>query len=458
VDVTSRSSTQVLDRQLEPELQLNGHSEAPRLPDRGALRHLQLLWDQRRTIARFVIRGTLLWIVLALLIPPQYESTTRLMPPDNKTGGMAMFAALTGRSDSGGALEDYAGDLLGIKGSGPLFIGVLHSRTVENALIQRFDLRKVYGVRGWEDARRRLESATTIAEERKSSIIEIKVRDRSRERAQALSEAFGEELDHAVTQLSTSAARREREFLETRLAGVKRDLDTTSKAFSQFASQNTAIDIPSQSKAMFESAATLQGQLMAAEAELQGLKQTYTSDNIRVRTLEGRITELRRQLQKLGNAGTGADEKEAADASPDATDAALYPSIRKLPLLGVRYFDLLRQARIQESLFESLTKRYEMAKVQEAKEIPTVRVLDPADLPERKVSPPRTLLVLLGLVLSFLLGCAWVMGREAWARVDAQDSVKLFFSEVALGSKRDWLRFKTSISKRVSSKQDSPGF
>jgi uncharacterized protein involved in exopolysaccharide biosynthesis len=326
---------------------------------------------------------------------------------------------------------------------------------VEDALVQRFNLRKVYWDRRWDSARHDLEGMSVIAEDRKSGILEIKVRDRNPQRAQAMAEAYVEELNRAVNQLSTSAARREREFLENRLAGVKKDLDDASKTFSQFASQNTAIDIPSQSKAMFESAASLQGQLMAAEAEEQGLKQIYTPDNIRVRTLQSRIAELRRQLEKLGNAGTGADDKDNTDNSPVATSAELYPSIRKLPLLGVKYFDLLRQAKIQEALFESLTKRYEMAKVQEAKEIPTVRVLDPANLPEGKASPPRTVIVVIGLFLSFLLGCAWVIGSEAWAGIDSQDSGKLFLSEVAVGAKRDWMRFKASVKRTFNRDRSS---
>jgi uncharacterized protein involved in exopolysaccharide biosynthesis len=234
-------------------------------------------------------------------------------------------------------------------------------------------------------------------------------------------------------------------------------LDQSAKTFSQFASQNTAIDIPSQSKAMFESAATLQGQLMAAQAELEGVKQTYTSDNIRVRTLESRITELRRQLQKLGEAGTGTDEKEGTDTSPDATDEALYPSIRKLPLLGVRYFDLLRQAKIQESLFESLTKRYEMAKVQEAKEIPTVRVLDPANVPETKASPPRTVIVLIGLLLSIVLGCTWVLGANAWDGVDRSDPRKLLLSEVSGDARRDWNKIRARIGIFLPGNRHTPG-
>ena len=454
MDVKSRQSTQVLDPQLEAELRLSGPSHPLEQGSvEGTLNRLHLLWEGRRSIARFTILGAVLSVAVAILIPVKYESSTKLMPPENKSGSMAMVAALAGKSGTdsalGSGLGDLAGDMMGFKGSGALFIGMLHSRTVEDALIRRFDLRKLYGVQRWEDARKVLESRTTVVEERKSGILEAKVRDRSPQRAQEMTRAYVEELDRAVNQLSTSEARREREFLENRLAGVRKDLDLASQNFSQFASQNTAIDIPEQSKAMFQSAASLQGQLMAAEAEEEGLRQIYTPDNIRVRTLQSRIAELRRQLQKIGNAGTGENAKES-DNTADSTDGALYPSIRKLPLLGVKYFDLLREAKIQESLFESLTKRYEMAKVQEAKEIPTVRVLDPANLPERKASPRRTLIVLFGSLFSFLGGCTWILAARTWQKIDAGDPRKLFLTEISRDLKRDWTRIRSRSSRAVS--------
>ena len=84
-------------------------------------------------------------------------------------------------------------------------------------------------------------------------------------------------------------ARRERIFLEERLKTVKSDLDGAATQFSEFASKNTAIDIPAQGRAMVEAAATLQGQLIAAEAEASGLEKIYTVQKVRVKALQVRI-------------------------------------------------------------------------------------------------------------------------------------------------------------------------
>jgi capsule polysaccharide export protein KpsE/RkpR len=208
------------------------------------------------------------------------------------------------------------------------------------------------------------------------------------------------------------------------LQAVNQDLESAEKEFSQFASKNTAIDIKEQGRAMVDAAATLQGQFIAARSELEGLRQIYTNNNVRVRATEARIAELESQLEKIGGKGESASLEDAAKNDP------LYPSIRKLPLLGVTYADLYRRTKVQEAVFETLTQEYELAKVQEAKEIPTVKVLDPPDLPDKKSFPPRTLIVLLGTALAFSLEVTWVFGSALWEQTDPADPRKVLVQEV----------------------------
>src|SRR5277367_4091537 len=324
---------------------------------------LRLFWDARRLLLGAFLLGALASLALALLIPSRYDATTQLMPPDGQSSsGMAMLSALAGRT---GGLGGVAGDLLGVKNSGALFIGILESRTVQDRLIAQFGLQQNYHEKKMEDARAALATHTHIAEDRKSGIIAVSVTDHDPRVAAAMAQAYVDELDRLVEQVSTSSARRERVFLEERLRAVKQDLDNAARQFSIFASKNTAIDIPAQSKAMVEAAATLEGQLIAAEAELHGLAAMYTDQNVRVRSLRARVTELRAQLGKMGG------ESGTSAAPSSETDASLYPAIRQLPLLGVTYSDLYRQTKIQETVYELLTQQYELAKVQEAKEVPT---------------------------------------------------------------------------------------
>jgi len=392
--------------------------ELPAREQRGTAA-VQLLWDQRSVLLRWSIWGLLLSTALAFLLPTYYSSSARIMPPtQDSTMGLATLTAL-GRV-GGQGLGMMAGSLLGIRSSGALFMGIMHSRVVEDEIIDRFGLRKSYGVRLQEDARKKLEHNTNIVEDRQSGIITVTVTDHDPKRASELANAYVDELNERLAQVNTSAAHKERVFIEEQLKDTKQQLDEASKNFSQFASENTAIDIKEQGKALVEGAARLQGELIAAQSELKGLEQIYMPKDVRVRSLRARVTELQSQLQKLSG---GTNE----DSSGDATS---YPSIRKLPLLGVTYFDLYRRTKIQETVYEILNQEYQLAKIQEAKELPNARVLDPPDIPERKSGPSRTLIILVGLIVFVACGVAWILGKTFWDDVDPGDPRKKLTIEV----------------------------
>jgi len=382
------------------------------------LPYLQAFWGNRRLLLRTGVFAILASTFIAVLIPARYQSVTRLMPPDGHSGsGLGLLAAMAGRTGANG----FAADLLGAKSFGALFVGILHSETVQDRLIDEFHLQQAYHASTIEDARQALAEHTEVSEDRKSGIISIAVTDHDPKCAAAMARAYVVELDRLVAQVSTSSARRERIFLDGRLQNVKADLDAAARNFSDFASKNTAIDIPAQGRAMVEAAARLQGQLIAAQAERSGLQQIYTHDHVRVRAAEARVKELQKQLSEIGGVGTPGEIK---------SDTSLYPSIRKLPLLGVTYSDLYRQTKIQETVYELLTQQYELAKVQEAREIPAVEVLDAALAPTRKSFPHRSVIVAVGTMLGIALAMAWIVGKMRWQALDANDPGKAWAMEV----------------------------
>ena len=386
--------------------------------------YLQVLWTNRRFLLKACACAIVASTVIAVVIPARYQSVTRLMPPESQAfSGSGLISATAGNSGAGlSGLAGLSTDLLGLKSSGALFVGILTSESVQDAVIDKFQLLKVYDDSKIEDARVDLAEHTDVSEDRKSGIIEIAVTDHNPKRAAGMAECYVTELDQLVGQVSTSSARRERIFLEQRLQSVKADLDSAAKNFSDFASKNTAIDIPAQGKAMVEAAAALQGELIAAQSELEGLKQVYTDGNVRVRSAEARVDELNKKLNEIGGAG-GAGSKGVASDS-------IYPSIRQLPILGVTYADLYRQSKIEETVYELLTQQYELAKVQEAKEIPAVKVLDAARVPTKKIFPPQIAIVLLGALLGVFMGMVWVISKNHWDSLDPSDPGKSLATEV----------------------------
>jgi uncharacterized protein involved in exopolysaccharide biosynthesis len=398
---------------------------------------LRRFWNDRRLLARLVFVGAVISVAIALLLPSYYTATTQLMPPGEQSP-MSLLSAVTGGGNSPSSAAELGASLVGIRSSSAVFLGVLRSATVEDRIINRFQLKPVYRARTMADARRALENKTSVSEDRRSGIIAVSVTDTDPKRASAMAKAYVEELDRAMVELNTSAAHRERVFLEERLQRVKTELESAEADFSQFASKNAAFNIPEQGKAMMEGIGRLQGQLIAAESELKGLQAIYTDQNVRVRTVQSRIAELRHQLDKIG--GVPSENAESPTKSPGAS---VYPSLRQLPMLGVTYADMYRRTKVQEVLFEILTKQYELAKVAEAKELPSVRVLDPAEVPERKAGPVRSNIVLLGISLAFVFGCCWILARDWWTALDPGDPAKNFGQEVFVTTEhslRDILR------------------
>lgn len=403
---------------------------------------LQLLWTHRRFVARATISSLSAFTILAFLLPKHYISTTQLMPPDygsNLQMSLALPAlsqasnGATGTGSGSGSLMGLASQLLGLSTSGDLLIGVIQSQTIEDHIIRKFDLMNLYSVRYLHDAREQLEKRTDVKVDKKSGIISISVEDTNPERAASIAREYVKELDDVLASVNTSAAHRERVFIESRLKDVKDELDASAKELAEFSSQNAAIDVPEQAKAMVGAAAELQAQLIASQSELKGLQQIYTDNNVRVKTLKAHITELEHQVGKFG----GVDVDPTKDGA--LAKGELYPSVRQLPLVGVRYLDLYRRTKVNEAVFEFLTKEFEMAKVQEAREIPSAQVLDPAIPPDKKSSPHRLLIMLGGLLLGFIASTAWLVGRYRWDELDMHDPRKVFAQEVFLTLKlRIW--------------------
>jgi len=381
---------------------------------------VRVVWADRTFLFRISALGLILGLVIAFLIPTRYTSTTQLMSPDNR--GDSVVQGLASLHTMG--TSQIATDMLGLKSNSDVFVGILNSRTIQNKIIDQFDLKRVYGTTLTDSAQRVLASRVGISVDHKSGIITIGVSDHSPQRAAAIANAYVDELNQLVAELSTSSARRERIFLESFLVQVKQDLKNAESEFSHFASKNGAIDINEQGKALVGSAANLQGQLIVAQSELEALRQVYSDSNVRVRVARARIEELQSQLRKL------AGKDQAGTIGPNTNASELYPSIRQLPALGVAYADLYRRVKVQETVYEILTQEYNLAKVQEARDIPTVKVLDPANIPDNKSFPPRLLIASSSMFLMFTAGIAMVLGSKSWNDKDPGDLSKAVATEI----------------------------
>jgi uncharacterized protein involved in exopolysaccharide biosynthesis len=179
-------------------------------------------------------------------------------------------------------------------------------------------------------------------------------------------------------------------------------------------------DTATQGKAMVDAGSDLQAKLIASEAELSGLRQSYTDTNPRVIALQATVSELRRQLNDMGS-GQGSS----------GNSGQIYPSLRELPLLGATYEELYRHTKIEEAVADQLTRQLEAAKVEEAKELPVVEILDPPNIAERRSSPKRGTTIVASGVFFACLGVFFILLRAHWDRLDPADRRKRLAAELA---------------------------
>ena len=384
-------------------------------------------------LRRVVMISFLLGLGIAFVLPKQYTSSASIMPPEPQGSGAMMLAALTARSGGLGSLGGLAGGLLGEHSSTALFIDLLHSGTVGGNLVSRFDLMRVYHKRYSSDAEKRLTSATAITDDKKSGVITIKVQDRDPVRARDLTQGYLDELNRLVTQTSTSAAHQERVFIERRLQGVQGDLEHAQLALSEFSSKTNTIDIKEQTHAMVDAGARVQAEMLVEQSSLQSLRQIYGDSNVRLRETQARIASLQGDLVKMTGSSEPLAASQGESSNADGKDE-LYPPLRQLPRLAVPYADLYRRVRVQETVFELLTQQYELARLEEARDVPAVRVIDMPGIPEKKSSPHRLLLALLVTFLSFSAAAFLVLIREHWQHVPEEDARRQLLAEVLASS------------------------
>jgi uncharacterized protein involved in exopolysaccharide biosynthesis len=315
--------------------------------------------------------------VITLFQPNIYTASARILPPQQEKSG------LSGMPGGMGDLAALAG--LRVGGSpGELYVGMLKSRTIADAIIERFDLMRVYD----EDSRTRmyrtLDGLISVSLGKADGIIAISVDDEDPQRAADMANAYVEELKTLNVRINLSTVGRERQFLEERLAVVSQDLTQAEYNLKHFQEEHKAIRLDEQTKGLIEAISRLKGEQASREVELGVLLSYQTEQNPQVRALRESISQIREQIRRLEQTPGG---KQVSGDSYFVTS--------EIPELGLQLARLMRDYKVQETLFELLTTQYEMAKINEAKNTSTLQVLDEAVPPDRKSKPKRALIVLL---------------------------------------------------------------
>jgi tyrosine-protein kinase Etk/Wzc len=340
-------------------------------------------------------------IVISLILPIRYTAMTSILPPQQgNSAGSALMAQL---SSSLGSVASLAGGSLGLKNPNDLQVAMLKSRTVEDAMVDRFHLIDLFKVKRKSDARKKFEKIADIDSGAKDGLIRVSITDSSAERAAEMANGYIEEFKRLSATLAVTEASQRRLFFEQQLAQAKDNLAKAEEDLKKTEQKTGLVQLDAQTRATIELLADLRGQIAAKEVQISGMRSFATGENPDLQIAEQQLAGLHAQEQRMGAASEGATN-------------ALIPK-GNVQEAGIEYIRKLRDVKYFETIFDLLARQYEVAKVDEARQGAVVQVVDRAIIPDRKSSPQRTLIVLGAAVLGLFFGVVWAFSREGLTRL-----------------------------------------
>jgi len=405
-----------------PERGVDSISAVPPEGDISLLDILIVIVQYRRLILKIAAYTIVIGVVVSLLLPIRYTAMTSILPPQQTTAGSALMAQLGNLS----SVASLAGGSLGLKNPNDLQVAMLRSRTVEDAMLDRFHLVGLFKVKQRSDARKQLENIVDIDNGAKDGLIRISVTDRDPHRAAEMANGYVEEFKKLSANLAVTEASQRRLFFEQQLVQAKDNLAKAEEDLKKTGQKTGLIQLDSQTRATIELVAELRGQIAAKEVQISAMRSFATGENPELQMAEQQLAGLRSQAERMGAASEGASN-------------ALIPK-GGMQEAGVEYIRKLRDVKYFETIFDLLARQYEIAKVDEARQGATVQVVDRAIVPDRRSSPKRTLIVLGAAVFGLFLGVVWAFAREGVTRLSnnpAEHSrLELLKKSMSMGSKQ----------------------
>ncbi|MEO6802232.1 MAG: GNVR domain-containing protein [Granulicella sp.] len=359
---------------------------------------------------RFLIKATLgaalIGLIASLLWPSLYTATIVILPPQqSSSSGSALLAQLSGSLGSVASLA--GGGLGGLKNPNDLQVALLKSRTVEDAMLDRFHLPALYHKKYRSDARKKFESRVNIDSGTKDGLIRISVTDRDAQRAADLANGYVEEFKKQSATLAVTEASQRRLFFEQQLEQSKNNLATAEEDLKKTEQKTGMIQLDSQARAVIELVAQLHAQIAAKEVQIQGMRSFGTNENSDIQMAEQELAGLQAQQRKMG--AVGGDEVSSGVLIPKGN----------LQQAGLEYVRKSRDVKYYETIFSLLARQYEAAKVDEARQGAVVQVVDAAIVPDKRSWPLRTYFVFGAAILGMMLSVVWILSRERLADIRA---------------------------------------
>lgn len=372
---------------------------------------LIVLARRRRDLLAGTAAAAALAAIVSFSLPSRFTATTVILPPQQNTSSAT---AMLGQLGAANPLASLAGSSLGLKNPNDLQVAMLKSRTVEDAMIDRFNLMAVYREKRRSDGRKAFEKYSDIQNGLKDGLIRISVTDKDPARAAEMANAYVEEYKKLSATIAVTEASQRRLFFEQQLVQVKENLARAEEALKQTEQKTGLIQLDGQARAVIESVAQLRGQIAAKEVQIRAMRQFAAEQNPDLQLAEAELAGLQSQVARMGA------------ASGSSSGDFLMPK-GSVPEAGLDYVRKLRDVKYNETIFELVAKQFEIAKIDEARQGSVVQVVDKAIVPDKKSSPVRLLIVACCTAAGFVLDAFWVLFSEAlrMARKDPRQREQL---------------------------------
>ena len=362
---------------------------------------LLVLLRRWRTFAVCIGLGIAAAIVYVLVMPKWYAATLTVIQSQrsHESAAMSLAAKLPG------AFDTMATDVERIS-------AVLSSNSVSDDVIDKFKLDARYGTDHREQTRTELWAHCGVRGDRKSGVVTLTCEDTDPKVAMDMATYFGDVGNRVFARVSGSSAREEEKFLETQVVKARDDVDAASKRLRDFQQQHRVIDLPEQSKAVISAMASLKGDLLSKQLELQYLSGFSSSTEANVVQLKQQVAILESKLAQLEQL----EPHAGSDAGTGSGSARFFPNAMDVPDLRLELEQLTRDQKIQETVFAMLTQRYELARVESARDTSTFQILDSPTLPTYRSRPKRSKTLIVGASSGLLLAFGIVLLPRWWRR------------------------------------------
>ena len=415
------------------------------------LDYLSVLMKHRKTIVRNVVVVALLIAIVSFILPRSYTAIATILPPE-ESNSSGILAALSNSPLSSLILKE-AGT------TSELFVEMIKSRSVFDGVLQREflyqknkknaqpkTLRQILNTKSLELGRKKLATKVSVKAS-PEGIVSVAVELGDPHLAADVANALIKELDKINNEKNSSRAKNTRIYIEEQLKLTEEKLKKASEELVKFQEKYKAISLEDQTKTAIEKAGELKGLIMGKNVELGVALQTMKPNNVYIIQLKKEIEELEKQYNYLqyGNSLELKDQKE------------FYVPFADVPGVGIELANLMREVKVQETVWQLLNQQYFQAKIQEARDTPTIQVLDEAVPPEMRTKPKRKLLILIGSFLTLIFSIFWAFTSEYVYRLKNDSTSYHKTTVMAEDIKNDWQKINHYLN-RFRGKRKSGGF